>query len=89
MASIGNCYMFLAQEKAEQISAKTKGRIPAAAEKVIIEVYNQAIDYLTKAKAMDTKMEFKSNWAYSLYTCLYRTLGPDDQKTKDAEALTK
>ncbi len=89
VASIGNCYMFLAQEKAEQISAKTKGRIPAAAEKVIIEVYNQAIDYLTKAKAMDPKMEFKSNWAYSLYTCLYRTLGPDDQKTKDAEALTK
>ncbi len=89
VASIGNCYMFLAQEKAEQVSAKTKGRIPAATEKVIIEVYNHAIEYLNKAKDMDTKMEFKSNWAYSLYTCLYRTLGADDPKTKEAEALTK
>ena len=89
VASIGNCYMFLAQEKAEQISAKTKGRIPVAAEKVIIDVYNQAIEYLTKAKDMDTNKEFKSNWAYSLYTCLYRTLGEDDPKTKEAEALTK
>ncbi len=89
IASIGNCYMFLAQEKAEQISAKTKGRIPAAAEKVIIDVYNQAIDYLNKAKDLDKKMEFKANWAYSLYTCLYRTLGADDPKTKEAEALTK
>ena len=89
VASIGNCYMFLAQEKAEQISAKTKGRIPAAAEKVIIGVYDQAIDYLNKAKDMDKKMEYKANWAYSLYTCLYRTLGADDPKTKDAEALTK
>lgn len=89
IASIGNCYMFLAQEKAEQISAKTKGRIPAAAEKVIIGVYNQAIDYLTKAKDLDKKNEFKANWAYSLYTCLYRTLGADDPKTKEAEALTK
>lgn len=89
VASIGNCYMFLAQEKAEQISAKTKGRIPAAAEKVIIGVYNEAIDYLNKAKDMDKKMEFKANWAYSLYSCLYRTLGADDEKTKEAEALTK
>ena len=88
-ASIGNCYMFLAQEKAEQVSAKTKGRIPKAAEEVIIGVYNQAIDYLTKAKEMDTNKEYKANWAYSLYTCLYRTLGADDPKTKDAEALTK
>lgn len=89
IASIGNCYMFLAQEKAEQISAKTKGRIPKAAEDVIIGVYNQAIDYLTKAKDLDKNKEFKANWAYSLYTCLYRTLGADDPKTKEAEALTK
>jgi len=89
VASIGNCYMFLAQEKAEQISEKTKGRIPKSAEEVIIGVYNQAIEYLTKAKDMDTKMEFKQNWAYSLYSCLYRTLGEDDPKTKAAEALTK
>lgn len=88
-ASVGNCYMFLAQEKAEQISAKTNGRIPKSAEDVIVGVYNQAIDYLTKAKDMDKNMEYKTSWAYSLYTCLYRTLGDEDPKTKEAEALTK
>lgn len=88
-ASVGNCYMYLAQEKAEQISAKTNGRIPKAAEDVIVGVYNQAIDYLTKAKDMDKNMEYKTSWAYSLYTCLYRTLGDEDPKTKEAEALTK
>lgn len=89
VASIGNCYMYLAQEKAQQISDKTKGRIPKAAEDVIVGVYNQAIEYLTKAKDMDKNGEYKSNWAYSLYSCLYRTLGEDDPKTKEAEALTK
>lgn len=88
-ATVGNCYMFLAQEKAQQISEKTKGRIPKAAEDVIVGVYNQAIEYLEKAKAMDKNNEYKQNWAYSLYTCLYRTLGEDDPKTKEAEALTK
>lgn len=89
IASIGNCYMFLAQEKAEAISAKTNGRIPKTAEDVIIGVYNQAIEYLTKAKELDTTSAYKANWAYSLYTCLYRTLGADDPKTKAAEELTK
>lgn len=88
-ASLGNCYMYQAQEKAEQVSAQTKGRIPKAAEDVIVAVYNKAIDYLMKAKEMDKNMEYKRNWAYSLYTCLYRTLGEDDPKTKEAEALTK
>ena len=52
-------------------------------------VYMQAINYLEKAKDMDKTMEFKSVWAYSLYTCCYRALGPDDAKTKEAEMLTK
>lgn len=88
-ASLGNCYMFKAQALAERVSAQTKGRIPKNAEDQIVAVYNQAIDCLTKAKNLDAKMEYKGNWAYSLYTCLYRTLGADDPKTKEAEELTK
>lgn len=88
-ASIGNCYMFLAQEKAEQVSAKTKGRIPKAAEDVIIGVYKDAISYFEKARDLDKKLEFKSSWAYSLYTCCYRIYGEEDAKTKEAEAYTK
>lgn len=85
---IGNSYMYKAQEAAEKASAKG-GSIPKAAEDVIIGVYKQAIDYLEKAKNVDKNMQFKNVWAYSLYTCCYRIYGADDQKTKDAEALTK
>ena len=59
------------------------------AEKEIVGIYEQAIGYLEKAKDLDKTMQFKSFWAYSLYTCCYRALGPDDAKTKEAEALTK
>lgn len=88
IASIGNCYMYKAQEAAERAVANGK-RMSPEAEKIIIDVYMQAISYLEKAKDMDKTMEFKSIWAYSLYTCCYRALGPDDAKTKEAEMLTK
>lgn len=88
IASIGNCYMYKAQEAAEKATANGK-RLSPDAEKIIIDVYMQAINYLEKAKDMDKTMEFKSVWAYSLYTCCYRALGPDDAKTKEAEMLTK
>lgn len=88
VASIGNCYMYKAQEAAEKAAAKT-GNIAPAAEKVIIGVYEQAIQYLEKARDMDVKSEFKNVWAYSLYTCCYRAYGPDDAKTIAAEAYTK
>ena len=88
VASIGNCYMYKAQEAAEKATANGK-RLSPDAEKVIIDVYMQAISYLEKAKDMDKTMEFKNVWAYSLYTCCYRALGPDDAKTKEAELLTK
>ena len=88
VASIGNCYMYKAQDAAERAVANGK-RMSPAAEKIIIDVYMQAIDYLEKAKDMDKTMEFKNVWAYSLYTCCYRALGPDDAKTKEAELLTK
>ena len=59
IASIGNCYMYKAQEATNRAAGKT-GRVAPAAEKQIIEVYKQALGYLEKAKALDTKMEFKS-----------------------------
>lgn len=85
VATVGTCYMQLAQEKANVVYAKTKGRIPAAAEKVIIGVYNQAIDYFRKAKDLDTTKQYKSTWAYNLYNCLYRTLGEEDAQTVEAK----
>ena len=80
--------MYKAQEAAEKAAAKT-GNIAPAAEKVIIGVYEQAIQYLEKARDLDVKSEFKNVWAYSLYTCCYRAYGPDDAKTIAAEAYTK
>ena len=88
IASIGNCYMYKAQEAVERATANNKSLTPDA-EKVIIDVYMQAINYLEKAKNLDKTMEFKSYWAYSLYTCCYRALGADAPKTKEAELLTK
>ena len=88
IASIGNSYMYKAQEAVERATQGGK-RLSPEAEKQIVDVYMQAISYLEKAKNLDTSMQFKSVWAYSLYTCCYRALGPDDAKTKEAEALTK
>ncbi len=88
MASVGNCYMYKAQETAQKELAGKKSLTPEA-EKAIIDIYKQAISCLEKARDMDKTMQFKSFWAYSLYTCCYRALGPDDAKTKEAEALTK
>lgn len=88
IASIGNSYMYKAQEAAEHAVAGGKKMTPEA-ENAIIDVYKQAISYLEKARDLDKTMQFKSFWAYSLYTCCYRALGPDDAKTKDAELLTK
>ena len=86
VATVGTCYMQLAQDKANVVYTKTKGRIPAAAEKVIIGVYDQAIEYFQKAKGLDTQKQFKNTWAYNLYNCLYRTLGEEDPKTVAAKA---
>lgn len=88
IASIGNSYMYKAQEVAETATANGKKLSPEA-EKMIIDIYMKAIGYLEKAKDLDKTMQFKSVWAYSLYTCCYRALGPDDAKTKEAELLTK
>lgn len=88
LASIGNSYMYKAQEAAERVTAKG-GRISPEAEKQIIGVYETAISYLEKARDLDKNKEFKNVWAYSLYTCCYRILGADDPKTKAAEDMTK
>ncbi len=88
VGSIGNCYMYKAQEAAAKASGKT-GRLAPAAEKVIIDVYKTAIEYLEKAKELDKDMQFKNVWAYSLYTCCYRIYGQDDAKTKEYESFVK
>lgn len=88
LASIGNSYMYKAQEAAERASANGK-RIAPAAEEMIVGVYKQAMDYLEKAKTLDKNMEFKKFWAYSLYRCSYAVNGPDHEDTKAAEALIK
>lgn len=88
IASIGNSYMYKAQEAANRAAGKS-GRIAPAAEKQIIEVYNTAMSYLEKAKDLDTRQEFKSSWAYSLYSCAYRTLGEENAKTKEYKSYTE
>lgn len=86
IASIGNSYMYKAQEATNKIVGKG-GRISAAAEKQIVDVYKQALEYLEKAKDLDKDMQFKSVWAYSLYSCAYRAFGEDDAKTKEYKSL--
>lgn len=88
IASIGNSYMYKAQETAERATANGK-RLSPDVEKVIIDVYKKAIEYLEKAKNLDKTMQYKNVWAYSLYTCCYRIYGADDPKTKETEAYTK
>ena len=88
IGSIGNSYMYKAQDAAEQATQGGK-RLTPEAEKQIIDVYKQAISYLEKDKELDTTMQFKSVWAYSLYTCCYSALGPDGAQTKEAAALPK
>lgn len=88
LASIGNSYMYKAQEAAERATANGKKLSPEA-ENAIIDVYKKAIEFLEKAKSLDKEMQYKTVWAYSLYTCCYRIYGADDPKTKEMEALTK
>lgn len=86
IASIGNSYMYKAQDATNKIVNKG-GRISPAAEKQIVDVYKQALEYLEKAKDLDKDMQFKSIWAYSLYSCSYRAFGEDDAKTKEYKSL--
>lgn len=86
IASIGNSYMYKAQEATNRAVGKN-GRIAPAAEQQIVEVYKTALSYLEKAKELDTTMESKSLWAYSLYSCAYRALGQDDAKTQAYKSL--
>lgn len=88
LGSVGSCYRYKAQETAERASANGK-RISPEAESMIIDIYKKGIEYLDKAKNLDSTMQFKSYWAYSLYACCYSVYGADDPKTKEAEALTK
>lgn len=86
IASIGQCYVFKAQDAYNKAAGKT-GRVAPATDQVINGVYQQALGYLEKAKSIDTTREFKSLWAYPLYSCAYKLYGADDPKTQEYEAL--
>ena len=85
---LGQSYMFKAQDAAVRATSNGKALSPDA-EKVIVGVYEQAISHFEKAKELDKTMENKNAWAYYLYRCYYTVYGADDQRTKDAELLTK
>lgn len=85
VASIGNCYLFKAQEAIA--SATQSGKTMSQEEKN--QLYAPALEYLEKAKSIDKDMQFKSVWGYSLYNCCYNLYGAEDPKTKEAEAYTK
>jgi len=86
IASIGQCYVFKAQDAYNKAAGKT-GRVAPATDKVINEVYATALGYLEKAKNLDVTRDFKTTWAYPLYSCAYKLYGPDDPKTKEYEGL--
>ena len=51
-------------------------------------VYQEAIKYLDKAKELDPEKK-QYNWGYNRYQAYYGLYGPNDPKTKQAEADSK
>lgn len=84
---LGAC-LFDKAQKAEEKAGAATGQIPEAAKAQIEPVFKEAEGYLEKAKQLDPNRE-KSQWAYPLYRVYYRLYGAQDQRTIDAEALTK
>ncbi len=84
IALIGNCHMYKAKEKAE--IAQNAGNLTSEQEDEIIGIYKEAITWLEKAKDLDVTKEFKSYWAYPLYSCCYVVYGEDDAKTISAQS---
>lgn len=76
-ASIGQCLFYKAQERVMAVKNLTK----EAREQFNI-VYNEAISYLEKAKALDTGKQNKSLWAYPLYGSYYFVKGATAPETK-------
>lgn len=52
------------------------------------KLYTESAGYLEKSRDVDPDRR-QSNWAYPLFQCYYSLYGPDDSRTKEAEALTK
>ncbi|MBF1386289.1 tetratricopeptide repeat protein [Prevotella aurantiaca] len=76
-ASIGQCLFYKAQERVMAVKNLNK----EAREQFNI-VYNEAISYLEKAKALDTGKQNKSLWAYPLYGSYYFVKGATAPETK-------
>ncbi|GAB6975660.1 tetratricopeptide repeat protein [Prevotella falsenii] len=76
-ASIGQCLFYKAQERVMAVKNLTK-----EAREQFNVVYNEAISYLEKAKALDTAKQNKNLWAYPLYGSYYFVKGPQAPETK-------
>ena len=76
-ASIGQCLFYKAQERVMAVKNLTK-----EARAQFNVVYNEAISYLEKAKALDTSKQNKNLWAYPLYGSYYFVKGPQAPETK-------
>ena len=55
---------------------------------IMNDLYSKAIYYFDKAKELDPN-RLQSNWCYNRYNAYYHIYGPDDNKTKQAEADCK
>ncbi len=78
---LGACLL----DKASKAEEKIKGRITPEAKKELNKYYEEAKENLEKAKRIDPKKE-GSNWGYALFRCYYALYGPNDDRTKAAEA---
>ncbi|MBF1497849.1 tetratricopeptide repeat protein [Prevotella pallens] len=76
-ASIGQCLFYKAQERVMAVKNLTK-----EARAQFNVVYNEAISYLEKAKALDTAKQSKNLWAIPLYGSYYFVKGPEAPETK-------
>ena len=76
-ASIGQCLFYKAQERVMAVKNLTK-----EARAQFNVVYNEAISYLEKAKALDTSKQNKNLWASPLYGSYYFVKGPQAPETK-------
>ena len=82
-SAIGQCYFYKAQDKVNAV----KGVLTPAAKQQFDAVYQNAIDYLEAAKALDVTKAQKSSWAYPLYGCYYFVKGADAPETSEAAAV--
>lgn len=80
---LGACQLDRASAAENKAAGKT-GRVPKEAMDQIRPIYQEALEYLEKAKQLDPDRE-KANWGYPYYRCCYQLYGADDPRTTEAE----